>query len=250
MMFELTDKRALVTGSSRGIGKEIALALARQGAHVAVNYTHSREAAEKVSEEIRDMGRESLSIKCNVSVERDVVRMFETIWHEWGYIDILVNNAGVSINKDIFDTPYDDWKKVVGINLEGTFLCSREAMLMMKERNYGRIINISSLAAHQGTMNGAVHYGASKAGQIGFGKTLARTAAKYNITVNNIAPGLTYTELLEERPRDEIEALAEGIPLGIGKVSHMAAAAVFLASEEAEYITGQTIDVNGGWLMR
>jgi NAD(P)-dependent dehydrogenase (short-subunit alcohol dehydrogenase family) len=123
-------------------------------------------------------------------------------------------------------------------------------MFMMKKRNYGRIINISSLAAHQGTMNGAVHYGASKAAQIGFGKTLARTAARYNITVNNIAPGLTYTDLLAERPKDEIEKLASAIPLGIGKVSDIASVAVFLASDEAGYITGHTIDVNGGWLMR
>ena len=123
-------------------------------------------------------------------------------------------------------------------------------MFMMKEHGYGRIINISSLAAHQGTTNGAAHYGAGKAGQIGFGKTLARTAARYNITVNTIAPGLTATDMLAKRPVDEIEDIAKGIPLGIGKPGDIAAAAVFLASEETGYITGQTIDVNGGWLMR
>lgn len=167
-----------------------------------------------------------------------------------GRVDILVNNAGTNLNFDIFDTTLEDWRKILGINLDGTFLCSRQAMLMMKEQRKGRIINISSLAAHQGTMNGSVHYGASKAGQIGFGKTLARTAAKYNITVNNIAPGLTQTELLDERPEQEILGLAEKIPLGIGTVADIAAAAVFLASDEAGYITGQTLDVNGGWLMR
>ncbi len=176
--------------------------------------------------------------------------MFDIIRQEWGYIDVLVNNAGTNINQDIFDTSYEDWKEIMGINLDGTFLCSKKAMEMMRELNHGRIINISSLAAHQGTMNGSVHYGASKAGQIGFGKTLARTAARYNITVNTIAPGLTATELLNERPAEEIERLKANVPLGIGRVSDIAAAAVFLASDEAGYITGQTLDVNGGWLMR
>lgn len=249
-MFELTDKKVLITGSSRGIGREIAITFAKQGALIAVNYTKNFIEAEKVVKEIEDLGKKPLCIKCNVSDEKDVEKMFEYIRQEWGYIDILVNNAGTNINQDIFTTSYDDWKKIMGINIDGTFLCSKQAMLLMKERNYGRIINISSLAAHQGTMNGSVHYGASKAGQIGFGKTLARTGAKYNITVNNIAPGLTATELLSERPKEEIEKLAAAVPLGIGKTTDIAAAAVFLASEEAGYITGQTLDVNGGWLMR
>ena len=249
-MFELTDKKVLVTGSSRGIGRAIALAFAGQGADVAVNYASGRKSAEEAAHEIKVLGRDSLCIECDVSDEKAVLLMFAEIREKWGYIDVLVNNAGVSINKDIFHTTPDEWKKVMDININGTFLCSKQAMLMMKERKYGRIINISSLAAHQGTMNGAVHYGASKAAQIGFGKTLARTAATYNITVNNIAPGLTYTDLLAERPGDEIERIASSIPLGIGSVDDIAAAAVFLASDEAGYITGQTIDVNGGWLMR
>ncbi|MBN2557886.1 MAG: 3-oxoacyl-ACP reductase FabG [Clostridia bacterium] len=249
-MFELTDKKVLVTGSSRGIGREIAITFARQGAQVAVNYANNREEALKVAKEIEKLGKKSLCIKCDVSDEKAVKGMFDHIKREWGYIDILVNNAGTNINRDIFETSFEDWKKIMGINIDGTFLCSKQAMLIMKERNYGRIINISSLAAHQGTTNGSVHYGASKAGQIGFGKTLARTAAKYHITVNNIAPGLTATELLYQRPAGELDKLAEGIPLGIGKVSDIAAAAVFLASGEAGYITGQTLDVNGGWLMR
>jgi len=249
-MFELTDKRVLITGSSRGIGKEMAITFAKQGAHVAVNYVSNYAEAAKVAEEIEKLGKKPLCIKCNVADEKDVAKMFDYIKQEWGYIDILINNAGTNINEDIFNTSYDNWKKIMGINIDGTFLCSKQAMLMMKERNYGRIINISSLAAHQGTMNGSVHYGASKAGQLGFGKTLARTAAQFNITVNNIAPGLTATELLSARPKEEIEKIAEGIPLGIGNVSDIAAAAVFLASNEAGYITGQTLDVNGGWLMR
>lgn len=249
-MFELTDKKVLITGSSRGIGKGMALAFAKQGALVAVNYANNKEEAEKVVKEIEKLGKKCLCIKCNVADEKDVLAMFDYIKQEWGYIDILINNAGTNINQDIFDTSYDDWKKIMRINLDGTFLCSKQAMVIMKDRNYGRIINISSLAAHQGTMNGSVHYGASKAGQIGFGKTLARTAAQYNITVNTIAPGLTATELLNERPKEEIDKLEKLVPLGIGKVSDIATAAVFLASDEAGYITGQTLDVNGGWLMR
>lgn len=249
-MFELTNKKVLVTGSSRGIGREIAITFARQGAMVAVNYLKNREEAQKVVKEIEKLGQQSLCIKCDVSDEKNVQKMFDIIKQEWGYIDILVNNAGTNINRDVFDTSFSDWKKIMGINIDGTFLCSKQAMLIMRDRNYGRIINISSLAAHQGTTNGSVHYGASKAGQIGFGKTLARTAAKFNITVNNIAPGLTATELLYERPMEELEKLTQEIPLGIGKVADIAAAAVFLASSEAGYITGQTLDVNGGWLMR
>lgn len=249
-MFELTDKKVLVTGSSRGIGREIALTFARQGADVAVNYFKNDKEALNVVAEIDKLGREALCIRCNVSDEKAVGEMFETIKREWGYIDVLVNNAGTNLNHDIFDTSYREWKHIMGVNIDGTFLCSKQAMNLMRSRKQGRIINISSLAAHQGTMNGSVHYGASKAGQIGFGKTLARTAAQYNITVNNIAPGLTATELLAARPRDEISRLASSIPLGIGEVSDIAAAAVFLASDEAGYITGQTLDVNGGWLMR
>lgn len=249
-MFELKGKRALITGSSRGIGAGIALAFASQGAKVAINYSKNREKALEVVDEITKTGHKPLCIQCDVSNEHEVEKMFDIIRREWGGLDILVNNAGTNLNFDIFDTTVEDWRKILGINLDGTFFCSRQAMLMMKEQRNGRIINISSLAAHQGTMNGSVHYGASKAGQIGFGKTLARTAAKYNITVNNIAPGLTQTELLDERPEQEILGLAEKIPLGIGTVADIAAAAVFLASNEAGYITGQTLDVNGGWLMR
>ena len=249
-MFELTGRKVLVTGSSRGIGREIAITFARQGALVAINYTNNQSEAAKVADEIRGLGMEPLCIRCDVSIEKDVEAMFDIIRQEWGYIDVLVNNAGTNINQDIFSTSFEDWKKIMGINLDGTFLCSKKAMEMMRELNHGRIINISSLAAHQGTMNGSVHYGASKAGQIGFGKTLARTAARYNITVNTIAPGLTATELLNERPAEEIVRLKANVPLGIGRVSDIAAAAVFLASDEAGYITGQTLDVNGGWLMR
>lgn len=249
-MFELTDKKVLVTGSSRGIGREIAITFAKQGADVAVNYAGNRDAAQKVVSEIEKLGRKALCIKCNVADEKEVERMFCHIEKEWGYVDILVNNAGTNINQNIFETSYADWKKIMGVNIDGTFLCSRQAMEMMKGRKYGRIINISSLAAHQGTMNGSVHYGASKAGQIGFGKTLARTAAEYNITVNTIAPGLTATELLFARPKEEIDRLSSNVPLGIGKTDDIAAAAIFLASDEAGYITGHTLDVNGGWLMR
>jgi 3-oxoacyl-[acyl-carrier protein] reductase len=249
-MFELKGKRALITGSSRGIGAGIALAFASQGAKVAVNFSKNCEKAAEVVDEITKIGHKPLCIQCDVSEEHDVEKMFDIIRHEWGGLDILVNNAGTNLNSDIFDTTVEEWRKIMGINLDGTFICSRQAMLIMKEQRNGRIINISSLAAHQGTMNGSVHYGASKAGQIGFGKTLARTAAKYNITVNNIAPGLTQTELLSERPEEEIQGLAQKIPLGIGNVADIAAAAVFLASDEAGYITGQTLDVNGGWLMR
>lgn len=246
-MFCLNGKVALVTGSSRGIGRGIALALAEAGADVVVNCMGNVAAAEEVAEKVRGFGRKALILKGDVSDAAQVQEMFGKIMAEFGRLDILVNNAGTSQDKDIFEMTYEDWDRIIKTNLTSGMLCSKAAMEIMKEQNCGRIIFISSVVGERGALFGHIHYAATKSGQIGITKTLARTAAKYNVTVNAIAPGLIRTELLMATHGEEgAEELGASIPLGLGKIEDVGAAAVYLASDEASYVTGATLDVNGG----
>ena len=246
-MFCLKGKVALVTGSSRGIGRGIALALAEAGADVVVNCMGNVEAAEEVAEKIRAFGRKALVVKANVSEADQVKMLFDKVVEEFGRLDILVNNAGTSQDKDIFEMTYEDWDRIIKTNLTSGMLCSKAAMEIMKEQKSGRIMFISSVVGERGALFGHIHYAATKSGQIGITKTLARTAAKYHITVNAIAPGLIRTELLVQTHGVEgVEELGASIPLGLGKIEDVGAAAVFLASDEACYVTGATLDVNGG----
>jgi 3-oxoacyl-[acyl-carrier protein] reductase len=246
-MFCLKGKVALVTGSSRGIGRGIALALAEAGADVVVNCMGNVEAAEEVAEKIRAFGRKALVVKANVSEADQVKMLFDKVMEEFGRLDILVNNAGTSQDKDIFEMTYEDWDRIIKTNLTSGMLCSKAAMEIMKEQKSGRIMFISSVVGERGALFGHIHYAATKSGQIGITKTLARTAAKYHITVNAIAPGLIRTELLVQTHGEEgVEELGASIPLGLGKIEDVGAAAVFLASDEACYVTGATLDVNGG----
>ena len=246
-MFCLKGKVALVTGSSRGIGRGIALALAEAGADVVVNCMGNVEAAEDVAEKIRAFGRKALVVKANVSEADQVKMLFDKVMEEFGRLDILVNNAGTSQDKDIFEMTYEDWDRIIKTNLTSGMLCSKSAMEIMKEQKSGRIMFISSVVGERGALFGHIHYAATKSGQIGITKTLARTAAKYHITVNAIAPGLIRTELLVQTHGEEgVEELGASIPLGLGKIEDVGAAAVFLASDEACYVTGATLDVNGG----
>ncbi|MBR5264591.1 MAG: 3-oxoacyl-ACP reductase FabG [Clostridia bacterium] len=246
-MFSLKGKVALVTGSSRGIGRGIALALAEAGADVIINCMGNVAAAEEVAEKISTMGRKALVVKANVSEADQVKELFDKIMAEFGRLDILVNNAGTSQDKDIFEMTYEDWDRIIKTNLTSGMLCSKAAMEIMREQNSGRIIFISSVVGERGALFGHIHYAATKSGQIGITKTLARTGAKHNITVNAIAPGLIRTELLVQTHGVEgVEELGASIPLGLGKIEDVGAAAVFLASDEACYVTGATLDVNGG----
>ena len=246
-MFCLKGKVALVTGSSRGIGRGIALALAEAGADVVVNCMGNVEAAEEVAEKIRAFGRKALVVKANVSEADQVKMLFDKVMEEFGRLDILVNNAGTSQDKDIFEMTYEDWDRIIKTNLTSGMLCSKAAMEIMKEQKSGRIMFISSVVGERGALFGHIHYAATKSGQIDITKTLARTAAKYHITVNAIAPGLIRTELLVQTHGEEgVEELGASIPLGLGKIEDVGAAAVFLASDEACYVTGATLDVNGG----
>jgi len=250
-MFELNGNVALVTGSSRGLGKGIALALAEAGADVVVNYVSSQEEAERVCKEIIEMGRKSIAIKANVTSETEVAEMFAIVKKEFGKLDILVNNAGTTKAQDIFETSLEDWERIIDTNLKSVFLCSKEGMNIMRTQRSGKIINISSIVGHRGALYGHVHYAATKGGIFGFTKTLARTAAPLGITVNTIAPGIIETELLiQTHGEEEVKVLADSVMLGLGKTRDVGLAAVYLASEGGRYITGATIDVNGGMYLR
>lgn len=250
-MHNLKDKIVLVTGSSRGIGKGIALALAAKGAKVILNSPPSDPDAREVKEEISAIGAEYDHIIADVSDSKQVGKMFDYIVRKYKRLDILVNNAGTSQARDIFEIDENDWRRIMETNLYSSFYCSKRAMQLMKEAGYGRIVFVSSVVAHRGALYGHAHYAASKSGQLGLVKTLARTGAPLGITVNAVAPGIMETELLyKTHGENEVNKLAESIPLGLGKIADVGYAVAFLCSDEAKYITGTTLDVNGGLYLR
>lgn len=251
MSLELTGKIALVTGSLRGIGKGIALVLAEKGADIVLNDKTVDAESDALVNQIKAMGRHVLLIKADVTKKDEVKKMFETIEQRLGRLDILVNNAGTSQNKNIFEMELEDWQYIIDTNLTSAFLCSKEAMRIMRTQGFGRIISISSVVAERGAMLGHAHYAATKSGILGMTKTLARTGAPYGITVNAVAPGIIETELLFKTHGVEgVEKLSASVPLGLGKPRHVGLAVAFLCSEGGEYLTGTTIDVNGGFNMK
>jgi NAD(P)-dependent dehydrogenase (short-subunit alcohol dehydrogenase family) len=247
----LTGQTALVTGGSRGLGRGIAEVLAEQGADVVVNYHARRDAADEVAEHVRSLGRRALAVQADVSKADDVTAMFNAIDGEFGRLDILVNNAGTTQDRDIFEMTEDDWRWIIDTNLTSCFACSKQAMQRMKAAGHGRIINISSIVGHRGALFGHVHYASTKSGMFGFTKTLARTGAPLGITVNCVAPGLIDTELIHDvHGEDKVAELSASIPLGLGTPRDIGLAVSYLAGEGGRYITGATIDVNGGMYLR
>ncbi len=246
----LENKIALVTGAGQGIGKAIALALASRGSEVIVSDIDLSR-AENVVQAIRDTGKKAVSGKLDVSKETEVDKIFSFINESFGTIDILVNNAGISPKQKFEDITAEDWDKVLAVNLKGTFLCARKAYEMMKEKKYGKIINISSLAGQMGGTVASAHYVASKAGVLGFTKALCKVAAPYNINVNAIAPGRIYTELFyKDIDPKKNEEICRQIPMGHpGTPEDIANTVLFLASDHSKYINGACINVNGGILM-
>ncbi len=246
---DLNNKVALVTGASRGIGKEIALELARKGANVGISYVSNPEKANEVIEEISSYGVKAVAVKANVSKEEEVLEMIKTIEEELGTIDILVNNAGVTKDNLIIRMKEDDWDEVMNVNLKGTFLCTKAVSRAMMKKKYGKIINISSVVGVMGNA-GQGNYSASKAGVIGFTKSMAKELASRGIRVNAIAPGFIQTDMTDVL-KDEVKtAMLNAIPLNcFGNPKDIANLVVFLASDNSDYITGQVINVDGGMIM-
>ena len=242
-MSKLEGRTALVTGASRGIGKAVALALAAAGCNIVVNYVKEREAAEGVAALIREFGRGCKVHQADVSSPSNAKGLVTATEATFGPVDILVNNAGVSDSKPFADLELADWERVLRVNLTSAFLLTQAALERMRERRWGRIINISSIAAQNGGVIGP-HYAASKAGMIGLTHSYASLLAKEGITVNAIAPALIETDMVTSNPN----VSAKHIPMGrFGKPEDVAQVVVLLA--ESDYITGQTISVNGGWYM-
>ncbi|MGG3451367.1 3-oxoacyl-[acyl-carrier-protein] reductase [Domibacillus aminovorans] len=245
----LDGKIALVTGASRGIGKAIALELARLGADVVINYAGNEQKARDVSEEIKAMGRRSFIIQCDISDSDAVQSMVKETVDQFGRLDILVNNAGITRDNLLMRMKEQEWDDVIDTNLKGVFLCTKAVTRQMMKQRSGRIINISSVVGRIGNA-GQANYTAAKAGVIGLTKASARELAARGITVNAIAPGFIATDMTDELPIEAKEQLIGQIPLGtLGEVEDIAAAAAFLASNGAKYITGQVIGVDGGMAM-
>jgi 3-oxoacyl-[acyl-carrier protein] reductase len=243
MSSPLTNRLALVTGASRGIGRAIAIALARAGADIAVNYRMRADEAESTRDAVMASGRRAAVFQADVSAADAVNAMMHAIRHQLGDPDIVVNNAAVGRPKPIADLTEADWDEVVDINLKSAFLVTQAALPAMRRRRWGRIINLSSVAAQLGGVIGP-HYAASKAGVHGLTHAYAKMLATEGITANTIAPALIATEMVTSNPN----AKADLIPVGrFGDVAEVAAVAVMLA--ENAYVTGQTINVNGGWYM-
>lgn len=246
----LKGKVALVTGASRGIGRAIALALAENGAAVAVNYSSSESSALEVAELIRKNGGKAEIFKAGINIETEVEEMFSAIEKSLGPVDILVNNAGITKDNLLMRMKTDEWDSVIDVNLKGTFLCTRRAVRGMMKNRYGKIINISSVVGFTGNA-GQFNYSATKAGVIGMTKTAALEFASRGIRVNAVAPGFIETDMTASLPDDVKTAYMEKIPLkSLGRPEDIANAVVYLASPLSDYMTGQTLHLNGGMYLQ
>ena len=242
-MDKLRGKVALVTGSSRGIGRAIAVALARAGADIAINYKARAADAKDAESEITGLGCRCAAIQADVSLTSGVDRLVDSVRMELGHIDILVNNAGIARVQTIDEITEKDWDELIAVNLKSCFLATQAVLPGMRARRWGRVINLSSVAAHVGGVVGA-HYAASKAGMLGLTHFYASRLAREGITVNAISPALIETEMVTANPN----AMPDRIPIGrFGAGDEVAEAALMLANNG--YITGQTLHVNGGWYM-
>jgi 3-oxoacyl-[acyl-carrier protein] reductase len=245
---KLTGKVALVTGAAQGIGKAVALLLARNGADIVVSDINL-EKAEETAKEIRSIGQKAMAVRVDVANWNDVERMVEGTLEKLAKIDILVNNAGITRDKLILRMTEEDWDAVLSVNLKGTFNCTKAVVRHMAKQRSGKIVNIASVVGEMGNA-GQANYSASKAGVIGLTKTIAREYAQRGINVNAVAPGYIETPMTEALPEKAKEELKKLIPMErLGKPEDVAEAVLFLASEESSYVTGQVLNVNGGIYM-
>jgi 3-oxoacyl-[acyl-carrier protein] reductase len=248
-MTEFEGRAAIVTGGSRGIGRAIVKELARRGAHVAFNFTRSRELADQLVAEIEREGRRALAFQADVADAKAAQDMVSAVKDEFGSIDYLVNNAGITRDKLIMTMSEEDWDAVLDINLKGAFNVTKPVVAIMVRQRRGSILNITSISGLVG-MAGQTNYSASKAGLIGFTKALAKEVARRNINVNALALGLIQTDMTAGLPEDYKKKMLSEIPLGrYGTAEEAAKIAVFLLSEDARYITGQVIRADGGLTM-
>jgi 3-oxoacyl-[acyl-carrier protein] reductase len=243
---DFTGKVAIVTGSGRGIGKAIAVKLAENGATLVINDVGDSAPAEQTVSEIKNLNRQAMAIMADVSSSADVTKMMETAIAAFGKVDILVNNAGITRDQLTMKMTDEEWDKVLAIDLKSVFLCTRAVLRPMLKQRSGRIISMSSVVGIIGNA-GQANYAAAKAGIIGFTKTIAKEVASRGITVNAVAPGFIDTPMTQVLPEERKQALMNNIPLGyLGTPRDIAETVAFLASEEARYITGQVISVDGG----
>jgi 3-oxoacyl-[acyl-carrier protein] reductase len=248
-MGKLDGKTAIVTGASRGIGAEIAKHLAKEGARVVVNYSGSQSKAEDVVKEIEAAGGEAYAVQASVGDAESVTSMIATTLERFGTIDILVNNAGITRDNLLMRMKESEWDDVINTNLKGVFLCTKAVTRQMMKQRAGRIINIASIVGVSGNA-GQANYVAAKAGVIGLTKTTAKELASRNINVNAIAPGFITTEMTDELPEEVKTQMLSQIPLAkLGNPSDVAKAVLFFASDDSNYITGQTLHVDGGMVM-
>lgn len=243
----LQGKVAIVTGGSRGIGRSIALHLAAEGVSIAVNYHERADAAERVAAEIGEAGGAAIAVRADVGSERDVATLVERTVQEFGGLDILVNNAGISGGRnEVAAVTPGIWRRVMAVDLDGVYLCSRAAIPQLRARGGGRIVNVAARVGLAG-IAGFAPYAAAKGGVIAFTKSLAKELAKDGITVNAVVPGATRTDFISFLTREQVEAAAKTIPAGrIGEPDDVARLVVFLASSQSGYITGEAIGVLGG----
>jgi 3-oxoacyl-[acyl-carrier protein] reductase len=244
----LEGQVAIVTGASRGIGRAVAIALATEGAKVVVNYAKSSQAADAVVAEIKGMGSEAIALPADVAQTDQVDALFSAVLEQWGRIDVLVNNAGIARDTLLIRMKLEDWQAVIDLNLTGVFLCTKAASKVMLKQRSGRIINITSVVGEMGNA-GQANYSASKAGVIGFTKSIAKEVASRGITVNAVAPGFITTDMTADLKVGE--EVLKTIPLGrYGEPEEVAGLIRFLAADAAAaYITGQVINVDGGMVM-